>query len=114
MLVPMGEVINGVSSYVKSEVLPNLPSEGLKGFGIGFAAALAMNRIETIIRQLVQTPLVGMLGVVDEDDRVDIDALRAAALQAMPEEGLGIQLTAQHKITFSDEDVNKLYNLMKR
>lgn len=114
MLVPMSDVINGITNYFRSDVLPNLPTDGIKGFGVGFAAALAVNRIERIIRQLAELPIVAMLGVVDDQEMVDVDAMREAALQAMPEEGLGIQIGTQHKITFGADDVHKLYKLITR
>lgn len=114
MLVPMNDVINGITAFFRTEVLPHLPTDGVKGFGVGFAAALAINRIEKIIRQLIGLPVVAMLGVVDDGDMVDIEALREAALQAMPDDGLGIQITPQHRITFGADDVNKLYKLITR
>lgn len=114
MMVPMDNVIGGITAYFRGEVLPHLPTTGVKGFGVGFAASLAINRIETIIRQLAGIPVVAMLGVVDDGDKVDIDALREAALQAMPEDGISIQLTNQHRITFGVDDVHKLYKLITR
>lgn len=114
MTVPMNDVISGITAYFRTEVMPHLPTDGVKGFGVGFAAALAINRIEKIIRQLAGIPVVAMLGVIDDNDMVDIDALREAALQTMPEDGLSIQITGQHRITFGNDDVQKLYNLITR
>lgn len=114
MLVPMTDVTNGITAYVRNDVLPHLPTDGVKGFGIGVAAALAVNRIEHLVKQLIDMPIVALLGVVDENEMVDVDALREAALQAMPDDGISFQIGNQHKITFGSDDVNKLYKFITR
>lgn len=117
MFVPMEDVVGGVSEYVKTEILPNLPTNGVAGFGVGVAAALALRQGEKIIRNLAAHPLAAMLDVVT-DAGVDVDALKDAAMEAMPAEGLSIDIgfgaNKSHKLTFVREDVKKLYSMITR
>lgn len=113
MLVPFNAVIDGVTAYARTEIVPKLPGEGIKGFGVGFVSALVIGRIEHILRQLMQHPVVAMLELVDDKDRVELDTLRIAALQAMPAEGISIQITPQIKMTFGEDDITRLYEFIK-
>jgi hypothetical protein len=113
MKVSFDRLNEGVRQYVQAEILPSLPSQGIQGFGVGFAATLAMNRIETILRQLLANPAVAMLGIVDESGMIDLDAIRDAATQAMPGAGIKVPIIGQLSLSFDSSDVDKLYTTIK-
>ena len=80
---------------------------------MGMVASLAMARTEQLLRQLLENPAVAMLGIVDEDGLIDMDAIRDAALQAMPGAGIKVPLLGQLSLAFDADDVHKLYNMVR-
>lgn len=113
MKVSFDRLVEGVTGYIRAEILPNLPSSGVQGFGVGVAASLAMARIEQLMRQLLDNPVVAMLGVVDADGMIDLDAIRDAAIQAMPSMGIKVPVFGQLSLAFDDGDINKLYSMIR-
>lgn len=107
----LDQVTAGVMRYFEAEVQPHLPSDGLRGFGVGFASVLALSRVGDIIRSISTHPAVAMLGVVDPDGRVDIDALYKAASQAMPPDGVQVGVLG-HQLRFHAEDLKKLRDMI--
>lgn len=112
MRISINLIERGITEFAESEILPHLPSDGVAGFGIGVAAALAISRVGQLIDQLAKNPAISMLGIVD-DDGVDIDALYEAAVSAMPDKGLHVDI-GKHRLKFGKSDLEKLYSMIVR
>jgi hypothetical protein len=109
--LPLEKVTAGVITYFEQEVQPHLPSDGLKGFGIGFASTLALSRVGSIIRQAAMHPAVALLDVIDDKGNVDVEELYRAAMQAMPEEGIQFGVLGQ-QLRFYRDDLKKLHDMI--
>ena len=107
--VNISQIEIGVAKYLDAELLPQLPRDGAKGFGVQFVAVLATKRLGALIRSYAESPVVKAMGIVDAHGNVDLPALRDAAMQTMPESGVVIDVPLAGKLTFYRADLEKLY-----
>ena len=107
-MVSIGQIEAGIAKYLDAELLPQLPKDGAKGFGVQFMAVLATKRIGTLVTSLTSHPVVAAMGVVDSQGGIDLHVLRDTALQSMPETGVAIDVPLAGKLTFYKADVQKL------
>lgn len=109
--VSMEQITAGVMAYFESEVQPLLPNDGLPGFGVGFISTLVAARSGAVIKRLLAHPAIAMLEVADENGMIDIDELYDAAMAAMPESGVQINVL-QNTIRFQRGDVKRLREMI--
>lgn len=101
-MVNIDMIERGLARYLENELIPKLPRDGLKGFGIGVAATLAIRRSGDILRGMIDKPIVKTMGLVDDDGAIDIDTVLEAVAENVPPTGvlidlpLGIQLRMNH------------------
>ena len=107
-------VQRGLARYIDGEVLPNLPRDGAKGFAIGVAASLLVKRGGNLLRQYAQLPWLQQMGLVTSDGAVDLDAIREAAMTNMPASGLAVDLPMGICLRIHAEDVQKIYECVKK
>ena len=105
-MITMDQFINGVSNYYEQEFCQ-------KANGIAkFTAYFMMPSIPTLVRNKIE-PLRGtpfMDGIMDADGKIDLDAVRDRALNAMTHCG-SIDVAG---FRLNDSDVNKLYEAIRR
>lgn len=104
----------GIANYIDKELLQQLNTGGIKGFGLGMAASLLIKRGGNLLREYAKTPILKQLGLVTDDGAVDLDALRDAAVERMPKAGLAVDLPMGISIRLTDRDVSSLYEYIKR
>lgn len=103
----------GLARYIDEELLPSLPRDGLKGFGIGVAAALMVKRGGNALRGYMQNKALLAMQVVSPDGMVDVDVLRDVCKQNIPPSGLPIELPMGLAIRLKGEDVDKIHQYIK-
>lgn len=82
MKMPIGNAQAVVAEYFESVILPAASKVGgLTPFAVGVAGGLIARRVPQMLEQYA--PALKALGVVDEDDRIDIDALYEEASRAL-------------------------------
>ena len=109
-MITVEQAAGGLSRYLDAEVMPHLPSG--RGLLLGTAAALYIRRAPEIVRELAARPSVKLLGIIDEQNNIDLDALYNAALPQV-KGTLEVKLPFVGGLTFDRTEVDKLYRYMK-
>lgn len=113
-MVSIDNIERGLARYIDTDILPNLPRDGIKGVGIGIAASLLVKRGGNILREYAKNPLLQQLGIVTSDGAVDLEALREAALENVPAQGVSVDLPLGITLRMNANDVESLYNAIRK
>lgn len=108
-MVTMKSVKDGIAAYVDKEFLPQLPSEGVQRLLVGTAVSIMLRRFESIVKSYKNHALIKMLGIIDENDNVDIEVVLEELGKNMGTTGFTFDIPALGIMTFKKEDVDKLY-----
>lgn len=111
-MVSICQLEMGIARYLDAELIPKLPTDGAKGFGIQVMTTLATKRVGALVSTYASNPIIKAMGITDDAGNVDIDALREAVLKSMPDTGLAVDVPLAGKLTFYKTDVDKLYQLI--
>ena len=107
-MIPYNQVVNGVTKYIDSEILPKV--EGLSKIVVGVVLAGAVKKGDALVEQIKAIPIVKMIGIVDDENRVDIETIYEELKEQVAKEPLHMELPGVGKVTFTHEDVDKLYS----
>lgn len=108
MMVSAAQAAQGLGLYMDRELLPSLPKDGWKGFGIGVAATLLCSRMQGMLEQYVRMPALQQMGLCTKEGSFDLAAVKEAALKSMPEEGLLVNTAMGIGFRIRKEDIEKL------
>lgn len=106
-MVPYNQVVNGITKYIDNEIVPKV--EGLSKLAVGIMLASAVKRGDGIVAQMKAIPFVKMLGIVDDDNRVDVETIYEELKKQVSREPISMALPGVGKVSFTHEDVDKLY-----
>ena len=109
-MITIDQAMRGVVRFIDTEILPHLPTG--KGIGAGIAVALIMDGGKERILALRESPVVQMMGVMDEAGNINIDRLYNAARPKF-EQKLPVPIPFIGDLTFDQNDVDKLYRYIK-
>ena len=109
-MVTIEQVKNGLMKYIDTEILPH--TNGAKRFAVGVFSALAAQNAETALMKYRENPAITMLGVVDENNNVDIDKIYSAAISAMPDR-LSLDIPLVGVFTIGKADLDQMLDLIK-
>ena len=108
MKISINSLAEGVSKYIDTEFLPALPTK--QRWIVTAAAFVGLSKLPDILGQL---PILAVLGLIDEDSNVDIDAALAAVKQACQKHGkLAVEIPMLGTINLAEKDFDKLYKLV--
>ena len=93
-MVNMNQFRRGITAYADNEILNKLPATGLKKLGFGTAITLFVANVDRIIAEYSKSPIMGLLGVMDTDGTVNIDALAEALKKNMGDSGEHVEVNA--------------------
>ena len=109
-MVHINKVKNGIVKFLDAEVITKLP--GWKSWVFGAGAILILSKIDTVIDQIKEHPVVKMMGVV-EGDMVDVEALYAAfKKQAQTVGAVDIEIPVIGALRMGASDIDRLYNFI--
>lgn len=108
-MVTIGKIEQGVAAYIDSELMPKLPSTGLEKVLAGTAIGLAIRRSGKIIESYKDNKTVQMLGIMDAEGNVDVDALAEELKKNVPADGVKVDVPIIGVMTFHKDDVDKLH-----
>ena len=104
------QIQNGIARFIDEDIVPMLP--GWRRFAVGAAAGLILARAGGIFNDLKNNEFVKMLGVIREDDTVDLDSLYQEAKKQIAKAPLTMDLPGIGAITLKDSDIDKLYRMI--
>lgn len=105
------QVKNGLSAYIDSQILPKI--DGYKRFGLTVYMYLAIDNISNKMIEILHSPSMSMLGIMDDENNIDIERLHNAAYSSM-RDNLDINIPVVGRFTFSRSDVDKLFDMIRR
>lgn len=113
-MVSIEVVERGVARYIDEAILPNLQSDGIKGFAMGMAATVLVKRGGNLLREYAKIPTLQQLGIITADGAVDLDLLRDAAKKVMPSNGLSIDAPMGIVIRINGDDIDQLCETIRK
>lgn len=106
-MVTLAQVQAGVEKYLDTEILSKIP--GWQKWVLGAAASRTLSRSGEIFNTLKSNPVVSAMGVIDDQDQIDIDAIyREFAAQAQ-RGAVTFDVPFVGALTLTAADVDKLY-----
>lgn len=106
-MVTLAQVQAGVEKYLETEILSKIPD--WRKWVLGAGASRMLSRSTEIFNQLKTNPVVSAMGVIDEQDQIDIDAIyREFAAQAQ-RGAITFDVPLVGALTLTAADVDKLY-----
>lgn len=111
-MVTMQQAQNGLIKYIDTEIIPHV--DGLKKIGLSAYVTLAAGNVQAMLNRYIHHPAVEVLGVIDSEGNVDIDALYKA-ISPMLAEGkkVTIYIPLVGDFSVDKSDLEKLYRYMK-
>ena len=94
------------------EVLPHMT--GVKRYGATVYLALAMDGAEEKLHELIHNPLIDMLGIVNENDEIDLDRLHQTMVNSMDGDHLVIDIPLLGTFKFNRLDLDRLQDTIYR
>ena len=106
-MVSLAQVTAGVEKYLDAEILAKVP--GWQKWVLGAAASRMLSRSTEIFNTLKNHPVVAAMGIIDENDQIDIDAIyREFAAQAQ-RGAVTFDVPLVGPLTLGAGDVDQIY-----
>lgn len=110
-MIPITNVTKGITQYADQEILPKMQN-GLQKTALGVGISVIAKRGEALANSLMGNDALKVMGVTDGNGNVDIDLLREAVYENVPESGLPINIPFIGTMTFYPRDVDSLYAII--
>lgn len=104
-------VLRGVSNYIDSEFINKI--EGWQKWVIGAGSGLMLNNATSIFNQLKQNPLIASLGIIDNENKINVDLLYQEFIKQAQKSAIITNVPMLGPVTFNENDVQKLYECIK-
>lgn len=103
----------GIGYWLSVKIMPRL--DGKRQFVLGMAYALCAGRMDALIAEAGKNQIVKAMGLIDENGRVDIDALYNAAIaQMQAQQRLEIDIPIIGAFAFDENDLRDLRESIAR
>lgn len=106
-MVTLAQVRAGVGRYLEAEMISKIC--GWQKWVVGAAASMALDQSAAIFNQLKTNPIVQALGVIDEQDGIDIDRLHAEFAKQAQRGAVTFDVPIIGSLTLNAQDVDKIY-----
>lgn len=107
-MVTVAQVQSGIQKYINNEFLNKLA--GVQKWAVDALSAMYLLNSGNIFENLKANPFVAALGVIDEQDHIDIDKLYKHFKAAAGKSPATISVPLLGAVTLNEGDVDKLYN----
>ena len=109
-MISINKIETGIARYLDAELMPKLPSDGLKSVIAGTAISIVVKRLGTMLDGLRGNSALKALGVIAENGDIDVDLLYEELRKHIPRTGLSIDIPFVGTLRFTEGDVDNLYN----
>ena len=107
-MVTLAQVQAGVERYLDTEILSKIP--GWQKWVLGAAASRMLSRSGEIFNSLKSNPVVSAMGVIDEQDQIDIDAIYREFSKQAQRGAITFDIPLMGALTVNSGDIDRLYN----
>ena len=112
-MVTVEQIKAGIGDYLQAKIMPRLDSK--RQFVLGMAYGMGAGKIDALIAEAGKNQIVKAMGLIDENGRVDIDALYNAAIaQMQAQQQLQIDIPLIGAFTFDEADLRELRECIAR
>ena len=108
-MVSIDRIEKGVAKYLDAELVPKLPENSWKQFGVGVISGLVAKRGGAVLEAYKHHSALKAFGVVDDAGMFDMELLRDIAKERIPESGLAVDVPFVGTLKLYRADVDKLY-----
>lgn len=105
------KVISGIAKYVDTEIVDKIT--GWKKWVVGSGIGLALSNTTEVFNQLKNNEFVKMLGVIDKEDKVNVDKIYEEMKKQAKKSAVTFDMPMIGPITLNEQDVDKMYELIK-
>ena len=107
-MVTLAQVQAGVEKDLEIEILSKVP--GWQKWVLGAAASRMLSRSGEIFNTLKNNPVVSAMGVIDEQDQIDIDAIYREFSKQAQRGAITFDIPLMGALTVNSGDIDRLYN----
>lgn len=105
------KVLNGIAKYIDTEIVDKI--SGWKKWVIGSGVGLALSNMTEVFNQLKNNEFVKLLNIIDKDDKIDVDKIYQELKKQALKGAITFDMPMLGPITLNEQDVEKLYELIK-
>lgn len=105
------KVINGIVKYIDNEIINKI--SGWKKWIVGSVMTISMSNTTELFNQLKTNDFVKGLGLIDDKDRVNVDAIYNAVKKQASKSSVTFDVPMLGALTLNEYDVDKIYELIK-
>jgi hypothetical protein len=110
-MVTIQAIQNGLVKYVDREITPKM--QGWKKWTFGAVASMWLGNLPSTFQKIKDTPFVASLGVIGENDAVDIDKLYNELIKQAEKSAVTIDIPMIGSLSINKHDVDTLYLLIQ-
>lgn len=107
-MVNIGQVQNGITRYLDNEIVKNMM--GWQKWTFGAFGAIAVSRAGSIFETLKNNKMIAALGVIDNNDMIDIDTIYREYKRQAQTGAITIDVPVFGALSLNETDVDKIYN----
>lgn len=105
------QVINGLARYIDEEIVSKI--DGWQKWIVGAGLGMSLDKGVNIFNELKTNPMVKALGVIDNNDMVDVETLYKNVKKQAHNNPITFNVPMVGAMTLNESDVDKLYNYIK-
>ena len=107
-MVNLAQVQLGVEKYIENEIITKIVD--WRKWVVGAGVSMALSRSTEIFNQIKDHPVVKVMGVIDDNDMIDIDKLHAEFAKQAQRGAITFDVPLMGALTLNAADVDKLYS----
>ena len=107
-MVTLLQVTNGLQKYIEAEILPMVTD--WRKWVLGAGASVALSKSGEIFAKLKANPMIAALGVIDNEDRIDIERLHREFAKQAQKGAITLDVPLLGPVTLNAQDVDRLYH----
>lgn len=107
MAVTLAQVQSGIARYIEEEILSKIGD--WRKWVLGAGASMAISNASNIFTQLKGNPVVKAIGVIDDNDMIDIETLHREFAKQAQMGAITFNVPILGALTLNAHDVEKMY-----
>lgn len=107
-MITLDQIQRGASRFVDTELMPKLA--GRDKWIVAGVVTLYIKRLPALVEQLKSKEAVRLLGVIGEDNSVDLEAVYNSIKPAAAQTPVQVNIPMGGTITITGTDIDILYN----